>query len=265
MATRAYGGYTGAPSIGGILGQATGVITSNPLAVLGLAFVLSTLPSIAFSLLDGTLLNNPLLGGQSAKVNSTLSLAGQFANIILYGLVQGSLTRAALMHHAGEKVNFSECLKLGASKILPVIATIVLVFVAVIFGFMLLVVPGIILYCMFSVAVPAVVEEDLGVVAALSRSRQLTSGARIKIFTLGFMIGLVVLLVILPFGVIGLMLMPFWQSIPIWVGLSAFVIFSLALSTIFTAYIAAVYASLFIELREWKDGPESNRLADVFA
>jgi hypothetical protein len=37
------------------------------------------------------------------------------------------------------------------------------------------------------------------------------------------------------------------------------------LATILTAIITTIQTSLYVELRNWKDGPASEKLADIFA
>ena len=36
-------------------------------------------------------------------------------------------------------------------------------------------------------------------------------------------------------------------------------------TTVVLTWFTTVGASLFIELRDWKEGPDANRLADIFA
>jgi uncharacterized membrane protein len=62
----------------------------------------------------------------------------------------------------------------------------VLAWLAMVLGLVLLVVPGIIAFCTFAVAVPVLLRERRGVIASLGRSRELTEGHRWK--TLGISI-----------------------------------------------------------------------------
>src|SRR5258708_17090641 len=67
---------------------------------------------------------------------------------------------------------------------------------AVMFASMLFIVPGLILYMMWSVATPACVVERLGPFRSMARSRALTKGHRWKIFGL-------LLLTLIPGVIIG--------------------------------------------------------------
>jgi uncharacterized membrane protein len=76
----------------------------------------------------------------------------------------------------------------GLVVVLPLIGLGILHSLAVAVGFMLLIVPGVMLYMMWSVAAPALVAERNSVFAAFGRSRFLTRGARWKIFALQLVI-----------------------------------------------------------------------------
>lgn len=58
----------------------------------------------------------------------------------------------------------------------------VLLALSVMVGLVLFLVPGVILYFMWSVASPVLVEERCGVFGSFGESRQLTKGARWKLF-----------------------------------------------------------------------------------
>ena len=45
----------------------------------------------------------------------------------------------------------------------------------------------------------------------------------------------------------------------------AFLIGSAVLSTLLTAVVATIQTSLYIELRDWKDGPATEALTEIFA
>lgn len=77
--------------------------------------------------------------------------------------------------------------QLGRTVAVNVAVTIV-VFLAIMVGFVLFVIPGIFLAVSLAFAQTAVVIEDAGVVEALRRSWSLTSGNRIRLFALGLLV-----------------------------------------------------------------------------
>ena len=134
-------------------------------------------------------------------------------------------------------------------------------------GLLLLVVPGVLLMAMWSVAVPVMAEERRGVLAALRRSRDLTRGALAPICA-------VVILVFGSYVVAKLALEaiiealgggPFEGLEQGRRGFGALYWAAVTAQAILTAVLYAIYAALFIELRDWKDGPAADRLADKFS
>ena len=129
-------------------------------------------------------------------------------------------------------------------------------------GFILLIVPGIILLMMWSVAVPALVVEREGVFAAFSRSAELTKGARWKIFGLSLVLLVIYWLLSLVVGLVGLG--TFNAATP--GGLTvANLIGSMVTGTIFNMIWGTIQPSLYVELRQWKEGTSAESLAQVFA
>jgi hypothetical protein len=70
----------------------------------------------------------------------------------------------------------SESLAFAARRLVPLIALNILYVLGLIVGFVLLVIPGIWLYCAWSVSIPALLLEHRGPLSALSRSRRLVKG-----------------------------------------------------------------------------------------
>lgn len=152
--------------------------------------------------------------------------------------------------------------------VLPLLALSILLTLAVWFGMVLLFVPGIMLAVMWSVAAPAMVAERIGVFASFGRSRRLTKGARWRI------VGLCVLVFAVYWvaaatarignvAVNGLQggAAPGLRATPT----IASLIVSAVLQTAFATLWTAIQTTLYVELRDWKDGPAGDRLADIFA
>ena len=108
--------------------------------------------------------------------------------MVISALVQGALTRATVSANEGIRATFGQSLSAGLQVILSLIGLSILWSLGVGIGFVLLIVPGVILLMMWAVAVPALVVERAGVFAAFSRSAQLTKGARWKIFGLSLVL-----------------------------------------------------------------------------
>ena len=81
----------------------------------------------------------------------------------------------------GRRVDLGESLKVGLSRLLAIIGLAILMSLGIGFGFVLLIIPGLILITMWFVATPACVVERLGPFRSMGRSSQLTKGHRWKI------------------------------------------------------------------------------------
>jgi uncharacterized paraquat-inducible protein A len=82
-------------------------------------------------------------------------------------------------------------LRFTASKLIPIWAVVFLFGVLVILGFVALIVPGIILAIMFSLAIPAVVSGNCGVLDSLGKSRELVAHRWLKTFAILLLFGIV--------------------------------------------------------------------------
>jgi hypothetical protein len=267
MVTLATGDEDRSVSIGRIFSRGFGTIASNPVATLGIAFAFGAVPSV---LLSYGMQNLRMEGLDYFGVLATiaLSIASVVVSILLGMITQGALVRATVAHSEGRKASFGESAMAGLTVAVPLFLVGLLSGLGIILGLILLVVPGIILYVMWSVAAPALVEERLGPVEALGRSRDLTRGARWKVFGLSLVVLVVYWLISIVVGV----LMVIWyggmtdfarlatQGLPL-----AYLLFSAVTQTIISAVWGVIQSSLYVELREWKDGPATERLADIFA
>lgn len=266
MATAADAGYDRKVSGGRVFERVFATIKHNPGPTIGLAFLIGAVP--------GFFINRVVTGVQSEAIGTgvvspmtsvTIILLSVAISMIISALTQAALTRATVAESEGRRASLAECLKAGLAVVLPLIALSILLAIGVGIGLMLLLVPGVILYCMWSVAVPALVEEHRGVFGSFGRSRDLTRGARWKVFGI-----LLVVLVVywLLSAVLGMFM---FSSIDLTNPQAALnlptglIIASLVIGTLVNLFWGLVQASLYVELRDWKDGPATENLAQIFA
>ncbi|HEX2690241.1 MAG TPA: hypothetical protein VHN14_26680 [Kofleriaceae bacterium] len=114
--------------------------------------------------------------------------------ILLNILVSAALTYGVVMELQGQRASIGDSIATGLVRFFPALGTGLLSLLCICGGLLLLVIPGIIVFCMLYVATQASVIERPGVLGALKRSRELTRGHRLEIF------GLVFLLTLLSFG-----------------------------------------------------------------
>lgn len=250
-------------------------VGSNWMTMFAIAFLFSALPNAiigyaaqyiqAGAMADAQQGNVPNLGASTTAV-VLISIATFILALMLAAMTQGALVRVTIAHSEGGKASFGESVMAGLSVVLPLLALSILLALGVMVGFFFLIVPGIMLYIIWSVAAPALVAERTGVFAAFGRSRFLTRGARWKIFALQLVIVIFYWLVSAALGVamIAIYGMEGLESMggvtPWWLmALSAIV------QTVIAAIWGAIQTSLYVELRNWKDGPDTGALADIFA
>jgi hypothetical protein len=94
------------------------------------------------------------------------------------------LARATIDHLSGHRVDWRACALLAGRLFVPAFLISLLFGLAVLTGLLLLIVPGVMLWLAFAVAIPAYVDERTGIFGAFARSGDLTRGARWRIFLL---------------------------------------------------------------------------------
>lgn len=265
MATAAAGSEDRRVSIGRLLSRAFGTIGSNPVATLGIAFLFGALPSLLLTYAVQVLGTEAFTAlGTAAAIG--IAVFSVFTAILLAMITQGALVRATVAHSEGRKSSLAESAMAGLRVALPLFLLALLSALGIGLGFLLLIVPGVILYVMWSVAAPALVEERLGPIEALGRSSDLTRGARWKIFGLI----LVILVLYWLFSALVAMLGVLWYG-----GLDGlatragtmplgYLVINAIAGTITSAVWGVILTSLYVELRDWKDGPRTEALADIF-
>jgi hypothetical protein len=184
---------------------------------------------------------------------------------IVIALLGGVVFQAFVIHvvvdsHRGNKPSFGTSLAAAFKSILPLLATGILVVLGCYIGLIFLIVPGAILFVMWSVAIPVVVVEGVGPIKALGRSRALTKGSRWAIF--GLSLAAIIIVSLLSFAIYGFNLAAMSTAM-----LSLDIpriIASMAVSTITTVLMYVGITAIYSELRMVKEGVANDQLAAAF-
>lgn len=190
-----------------------------------------------------------------------LSMAASLAlgSLCFAGSIHGFLKAADQ-----EPTSLADCFGVGVAKLLPVLALTLLWYLGVGLGWMLLLVPGLILMVMWSVAMPALVGEDLNVIASFGRSRELTKGSRIMIF-LTLLIFLVVIYVVL-FAILGAMIGGSIMGMARAVQTNPWLSFvSIPSGWLFGMLTGSLLTSIYLETVMIKSGGTQGQLTEVFS
>lgn len=206
-----------------------------------------------------------MTGGGPTPFNGTgllIAAVGVVLWVVGYFVLQGLVVKVSVSGLNGKAMSTGAAFEAGLKLFLPLLGLGMLVGLGTGLGYILLIVPGIILAVMWSAATGALVVEGRGIFDSLQRSRDLTRGYRWPIF------GLVVIYMVASF-VIGLLI----GGIGMATGGSfldgspnlAVSMATNAISNILTGVIgSAGAAALYYELRSVKEGVGPEQLASVF-
>ena len=151
--------------------------------------------AILFAIFAGGSLISVFLSGRTPTFDSFRGLWPIVGLGFLIAVVFGAVSQAASLSVAigdisGRSSTLEEDFRLGLRKALPMIAVSLLFGLAVGFGFILLIVPGIMVALALSQALPAVIGEKIGFLQAFDRSRYLTRNNRWRLLGLWAVVGL---------------------------------------------------------------------------
>jgi hypothetical protein len=277
---RGFGGHGMTDTNAGSRGFEVGRVISRTFAVIGrnllpftlMALLLGGLPKLLVTLVQLRLID----GKVDAAMFSPQAVGGSAIGGLVM-LAAGFIMQAAIVHATIADLNSrpvapGESLKIGLRNCLPLIGLAILLGLGVLIGFVLLIVPGVILLVLWSVAVPAKVVEKIGVFQAFSRSGDLTRGRRWPIFGL-------LLIYVLAVWILGIAVMAAFAPFALAKGLNASngsvenvmrsinvaqLVASPLLATITTLISTTGGAVLYFELRGSREGVGPEALASVF-
>ena len=239
--------------VGAVLGRTFELLFRDFVKFVGL----SAIVWVPFLVVEGLTAIGDVAGGGGFERSAGLGAAG-FLGILLFFassiFVQAVILYGAFQVMRGQSFAMGQSLKVGLVRFFPVIGLMFIVGIGVIIGSALLVVPGIILYVVWSVAIPVCVVEQKGPFASISRSGELTKGSRWKIFGILLVIWLANSLaqVVISFALAAL-------GSPAVLLLGIFAWFVLA-----GAYSSISVAVIYHDLRVAKEGVDVDRIVAVF-
>lgn len=240
--------------IGKVFSDSFAVFGRNIALCIGLAALLSGLPALLIQLLNFQALESATTGPQTPTVAIITTIVAVLVSMVLSSLLQASMVRATIEDMNGRRPTFSDSLKTALSLVLPAIGIAILVTLGGGLGMILLIVPGVLLFLNWCVAVPVLVQERLGVLGSMKRSRALTRGSRWSLFGLFLIVGIASIALQLALApVIALF------------GLIAGVFASAIVTSFWSIFMAIVIAVSYVELRLTKEGTNVGELAEIFS
>ncbi len=240
-----------------------GRVVRRTFAVIGRNFVVFALLSLIVAGIPEAIVRFFSLSagaGATFDVRSGVAIGG------LISLLASCVLQAALIHGTiadlnGRKAVFGDCLSTGLRFLLPVVGVSFLTGLAVGLGFLLLIVPGIMMALAWCVNVPVVVVERRGITSTFSRSAELTRGSRWPI------LGLFVVYILIAWAAdtLGVLITHGFDLATLASGFNPAEWVILTLLQVAQSMLgAAGIASIYYELRSTKEGVGPETLAAVF-
>ena len=240
--------------VGDVLSRAWTVLTANLLFFIGLSALIYVVMIVAVVAVVFIALAAGQFGpGRFGPLLIVLGVLAFLIIIVVIFIGQAAMLFGAFQYLRGLPVRVGQSLSRAMSRAGALIGLALLMGLALLLGFVLLIVPSVILYCMWYVAVPACVVEGLGPTASMSRSADLTSGHRWKVF------GIVALLWIINLVGTQIVELPLRLVSPALASLAG-----LAVSALLTAYFLCVAIMTYHDLRVAKEGVDTSQIASVF-
>lgn len=245
--------------MGRVLRRTFSVISDNALTFA----LLSLPPAVSMAVLSAR--GGAFADDEGAFALPDLNILALFVLGGLFYLVTAVVLQGAVVHGAiatlnGKRASFADCLATGLRYLVPLLFIGLLATLGMIVGFILLIVPGIIVSIVWCVVYPVCVVERSGVSGAFGRSQELTRGYRWQIF--GFYVAFIVFIIMVSI-VSGALV-----ALDLVVATDIFAIAAIAtdlIETIITLVIGSTFsASVYYELRQLKEGIGPEALASVF-
>lgn len=186
---------------------------------------------------------------------------GGLVTFVLNMFLTATFTFGVVMELRGTRASLGRSVRVGLGRLLPATGAAVLALLASCAGLILLIVPGVIIYCALYVAVPASVVERPGIIGALRRSQELTKGRRWQVF--GLLLLAFVALAAVAF-LVGIVMDPPTGDEVTWASLRTSAIVNSGFEVFYSSFLSVVAAVTYTQLRLSKDGTDVSELARVF-
>ena len=229
--------------VGNVLQRAFEICGANVL-LFGVVMAIVSLPNLYFTV------ETPETDPVFMVANFVLAIvAGLFLNTI----GEAFILIGAFQYLRGQPVVPSAALRRSLARFFPIVGFAILYTIALFFGFILLIVPAIILFVMWTVALPACVVEGLGPIDCMRRSTELTRGYRWKI------LGIMILLLIISWVVDSIL-----NTIAAEGGIVAKTVITLLWTAAWWSYWNCVLVMIYHDLRVVKEGIDTAQIAAIF-
>ncbi len=187
------------PTTRGLLGKSISVLGTGLGPFISLALIVH-IPTLVSGLVLGPSVGSPDLEGLPVVV-AAVAIVTPILVLLLEALATAIMVYGVFQILRGAPLQLGECLRFAAARRPAVIGLAILVFLAVVGGVLLCVIPGFVVLCGLFVAMPALLVERLRVTEAMKRSWSLTDGHKTVIF---FFLLVIMIVQVVPLGIASL-------------------------------------------------------------
>lgn len=279
-------------SVTGVISQSFAVLRNNLGGFVLIALIVLIAMVVVASIVGGIFFGGAMMAGMSGGISggdmSTMGMMsfgvgaviGSLLILVLILAIEqlgvAAITYGTVQDLRGRKALVGECLSRGLSLMLPVLG------VALLYTLIVAVVPGIVGYglglvsdplgraastvlqvggsVVLYVAIPAAVIEGTGAIGSLQRSADLTQGYRWRLLGMFILVGLILVVAAAVIGIVIYVTM----SISAVLGGIVIALGGIAMTLLFIAYVAALPAVTYYNLRVAKEGTDITEIAKVF-
>lgn len=252
--------------VGGLLGQTFQVMFANIVPFGLFALALTVLEGLLYwGVLDLPPWNVQGLGGrsqaellaQSGGMLIMIGVSNLLVSVILSAVLTAILIYGTVTYLRGQQTTIGAYLTNSGRVIVPVVVVSLIAGILAGLGSILLIVPGVFLFVIWWVAIPAVVVERAGIGGSLKRSSELSRGNRWRV------LGVIVILILISIA-LTYPLQTFGRSISATFG-SATLLVAAVVAVTFTRMLYAVATGVgYYQLRVAKEGADIEQIAAVF-
>lgn len=165
--------------MGRVISNSFAAIGTAPVAIIGTSLLAMGMPNLLLGL---------LAPDSAGNLPWSLSLARGSANVLSWAVVgqlgQLFVISLALAGLAGEAQDLRATFARSLRQLPAAVVVAILTTIGVVAGLVVVVVPGLVVLTLWMLAVPVIAAENVGPVTALSRSVQLSAGARWRMLLL---------------------------------------------------------------------------------
>ena len=240
-------------SMGDIISQSLGIMKQNFVPFSALAILLSGIPQW---IIQVVFIGDVHKGTFSPESFMTWAFAADYLTTLLLSFIlYSALVYGTMQALKGAPVSIGQNVGRALQVLVPVVLLSIIMSVGITIGFILLIIPGVILSLMWAVAIPVRVVEQKSVFNTLSRSADLTKGERWRMLGLFVIFMLIAVAISIILGlVVGL------------VSATSFLLgtlLSAIITSILGAFGAVLLTVLYAKLRQAKDGVDAAAMAEV--